>query len=134
MTDLIFCTDCETNVNELAWNDHCREVHDVEPLGCDLRHEPPYDFAWCETHDETFPLGQTCRWRVRELQAQDVDMSWFQQGLQVQALVGDEDCTAVWTGELISEYDGHWAIAGWGMIHNRGDRCSLLSVELLPSE
>ncbi len=28
---------------------------------CDMRYEPPFDFAWCETHDETFPLGQVCR-------------------------------------------------------------------------
>lgn len=27
---------------------------------CDMRHQPPMDFAWCETHDETFPLGGIC--------------------------------------------------------------------------
>jgi len=27
---------------------------------CDMRHEPPFDFAWCETHDSTFPLGGVC--------------------------------------------------------------------------
>jgi hypothetical protein len=27
---------------------------------CNMLHEPPMDFAWCETHDETFPLGAVC--------------------------------------------------------------------------
>lgn len=27
---------------------------------CDMRSGEPYDFAWCETHDSTFPLGDTC--------------------------------------------------------------------------
>jgi hypothetical protein len=27
---------------------------------CNMRHQPPMDFAYCETHDETFPLGGIC--------------------------------------------------------------------------
>ena len=27
---------------------------------CRMFMQEPYPFAWCETHDETFPLGQTC--------------------------------------------------------------------------
>jgi hypothetical protein len=27
---------------------------------CDMRYTPPMDFAYCETHDETFPLGAVC--------------------------------------------------------------------------
>lgn len=27
---------------------------------CEMYHEPPFDFACCETHDETFPLGGVC--------------------------------------------------------------------------
>jgi hypothetical protein len=27
---------------------------------CDMRVEDPFPFAWCETHDETFPLGGIC--------------------------------------------------------------------------
>ena len=34
---------------------------------CDMRHRPPFDFAWCETHDKTFPLGGICPERRREL-------------------------------------------------------------------
>ena len=29
-------------------------------LPCDEKHEPPYDFAYCETHDRTFALGDHC--------------------------------------------------------------------------
>ena len=28
---------------------------------CAMFHEPPFDFAWCETHDETFALGDVCK-------------------------------------------------------------------------
>lgn len=27
---------------------------------CDMRQQAPFDFAWCDTHDETFPLGAVC--------------------------------------------------------------------------
>lgn len=27
---------------------------------CEMVQEEPFDFAWCETHDETFPLGEVC--------------------------------------------------------------------------
>lgn len=27
---------------------------------CDMVHTEPYDFAWCGTHDETFPVGGRC--------------------------------------------------------------------------
>lgn len=42
------------------------------PQECDIQHEAPYDFAWCETHDTTFALGTTCkfngRWELDVLQ------------------------------------------------------------------
>lgn len=28
---------------------------------CDMRCGEPYDFAWCVTHDTTFPLGEVCQ-------------------------------------------------------------------------
>ena len=37
-----------------------------EPSPCVMTHTPPFDFAQCETHDETFPLGGTCRFQGRE--------------------------------------------------------------------
>ncbi|WP_313281037.1 zinc finger domain-containing protein [Timonella senegalensis] len=27
---------------------------------CNVTHEEPYDFQWCETHDRTFPLDGAC--------------------------------------------------------------------------
>lgn len=32
------------------------------PDPCQMRHQPPMDFAYCETHDTTFPLGSVCEW------------------------------------------------------------------------
>lgn len=32
------------------------------PDPCVMTHTPPFDFAQCETHDETFPLGDSCKW------------------------------------------------------------------------
>lgn len=34
------------------------------PLECDLRQQEPFDFAWCVTHDRTFPLGGDCPQRA----------------------------------------------------------------------
>lgn len=38
------------------------EWEEIEGLPCDMRHEQPFDFAWCETHDSTFALGDVCRY------------------------------------------------------------------------
>lgn len=43
---------------------------------CDMRHGEPYDFAWCETHDTTFPLGEACKFNGRvmwEVYAEEAD-------------------------------------------------------------
>ena len=44
-------------------------MSDEHPLGadsdthpCRMREQYPYDFAWCETHDETFAIGSVCRY------------------------------------------------------------------------
>ena len=42
------------------------EVDQLRPAPCNMTHTPPMDFAQCETHDETFPLGSTCRFHGRE--------------------------------------------------------------------
>ena len=39
---------------------------EVTPAPCVMTHTPPFDFAQCETHDETFPLGGACRFQGRE--------------------------------------------------------------------
>src|SRR5699024_8958575 len=38
----------------------------LAPAPCVMKHTEPYDFAWCETHDTTFPLGGTCRFDGRD--------------------------------------------------------------------
>lgn len=40
---------------------------DPTPAVCVTSHQPPYDFAWCEAHDETFPLGGSCRFSGRQM-------------------------------------------------------------------
>lgn len=42
---------------------------DVDAI-CEMRQQYPYDFAWCETHDETFPLGGVCRYYQPETSPQ----------------------------------------------------------------
>ena len=37
-----------------------------KPAPCVMTHTPPFDFAQCETHDETFPLGGACKWHGKE--------------------------------------------------------------------
>lgn len=32
------------------------------PSACDMLHQPPFDFAHCQTHDTTFALGDKCEW------------------------------------------------------------------------
>ena len=34
----------------------------AEAAPCAMLHQPPMDFAFCETHDDTFPLGGVCRY------------------------------------------------------------------------
>jgi hypothetical protein len=48
----------------------------LAPTPCDMRHQPPMDFAWCETHDTTFPLGERCKFDGRhawEVYADEAD-------------------------------------------------------------
>ena len=37
-----------------------------KPAPCVMTHTPPFNFAQCETHDETFPLGGACKWHGKE--------------------------------------------------------------------
>lgn len=37
-----------------------------KPDPCVMTHTPPFDFAQCETHDETFPLSGVCKWYGKE--------------------------------------------------------------------
>ncbi|WP_016695010.1 hypothetical protein [Rhodococcus rhodochrous] len=42
-------------------------IDDPRQAPCVMTHTPPSDFAQCETHDETFPLGETCRFHERDM-------------------------------------------------------------------
>jgi hypothetical protein len=42
------------------------EKDTTEPAPCRMTHTPPFDFAQCETHDTTFPLGDTCKFDGRD--------------------------------------------------------------------
>lgn len=42
------------------------EAEQGKPDPCVMTHTPPFDFAQCETHDETFPLGGSCKWHGKE--------------------------------------------------------------------
>ena len=61
------------HVNEQNRFDRWLAAHDAEvraeadkPAPCVMAHTPPFDFAQCETHDETFPLGGACKWHDKE--------------------------------------------------------------------
>ncbi|MEJ7648582.1 MAG: hypothetical protein WKF57_05945 [Nakamurella sp.] len=65
--------------------EHLRDHSDI-PGPCKVTHTPPFDFAQCETHDETFALGSICKWHGAQsisevLQAEADD----QRGLKVRA-------------------------------------------------
>lgn len=36
---------------------------EIEAMPCDMYHEPPFDFAYCERHDTTFALGDVCKYQ-----------------------------------------------------------------------
>jgi hypothetical protein len=56
-------------INEGEWTGWTvKEVQEVIDAPCDLRRQEPFDFAWCETHDETFALGNTCHFKEETTQ------------------------------------------------------------------
>lgn len=55
------------------------------PAPCMMSHQEPYDFAWCETHDTTFPLGDKCKFDGREPWQVYADEADEQRGLKVRA-------------------------------------------------
>lgn len=58
-------------VELLAEVDRLRAGRDDDtPDPCDMKHTPPMDFAFCETHDTTFPLGAVCKWHGKASIAQ----------------------------------------------------------------
>lgn len=49
-----------------------KQIAEIEAMPCDMYHEPPYDFAWCERHDTTFPLGDVCRYQKQNQHIADL--------------------------------------------------------------
>jgi hypothetical protein len=41
------------------------EIEEIEALPCQMFHEQPFDFAYCETHDTTFALGDVCKYHKK---------------------------------------------------------------------
>lgn len=60
---------------------------------CVMTYTPPMDFAQCETHDETFPLGETCRFDGRDMVEVLFEAVDEQRGRAVRALMELEDST-----------------------------------------
>ncbi|AMS02457.1 hypothetical protein SEA_LORDFARQUAAD_58 [Gordonia phage LordFarquaad] len=56
-----------------------------EPAPCDMKQGAPYDFAWCETHDTTFALGEKCKFDGREPWEVFADEANEQRQLKVRA-------------------------------------------------
>ena len=52
---------------------------------CQMFHEEPFDFAWCETHDTTFALGDACKFQGREMWEVYAEEAQEQRGLKVRA-------------------------------------------------
>lgn len=64
---------------------HAVQDQVLTPDACEMRQGEPYDFAWCQTHDTTFPLGGTCRYDGRDpLQVVEQE-AMEQRGLKVAA-------------------------------------------------
>lgn len=52
---------------------------------CDMKHQPPMDFAFCETHDTTFALGDRCKFYGREMWEVFAEEANEQRGFKVRA-------------------------------------------------
>jgi hypothetical protein len=47
----------------IDWEDLTPEQQrEILNAPCEMYHTPPMDFAFCETHDTTFALGDKCRY------------------------------------------------------------------------
>lgn len=69
------------------------EVTRLSPAPCDMRHQEPYDFAFCLTHDSTFALGERCKYDGRDPFDVAADEASEQRGLKVRAEIEVERLT-----------------------------------------
>lgn len=73
------------------------------PQVCTMTHTPPFDFAQCETHDETFPLGGVCRFQGRhtwEVFADEADEQRQRAVMAEMALDAKDETIAHLTAQL----------------------------------
>lgn len=95
--------------------------HVDKPAPCVMTHTPPFDFAQCETHDETFPLGGACKWDGKESIAQVLeDEADEQRARAVHAeheleMLRAEQGETEWEVEhgLLVKIGGNWAETEW---------------------
>lgn len=57
----------------------------AEQSTCRMSQQGPYDFAWCDTHDTTFPLGSVCKFHGKDPLDVLQDEADEQRGLKVRA-------------------------------------------------
>lgn len=70
------------------------------PAGCRMTYTEPFDFAQCETHDTTFPLGDTCKFEGRD----EVDVLLEELDVQRSRAVRAETRLARAPQEMVREF------------------------------
>lgn len=85
------------------------------PAPCVMTHTPPFDFAQCETHDETFPLGGTCRFDGRDMIEVLFEAEYEQRGRAVRAELERDRAEAALARvqALVDEADSKGCASGW---------------------
>lgn len=85
-------------------------------------HTPPYDFAHCNTHDTTFPIGSNCEWHgvtsVREHLEATID------SLRGRAVSAEQERDALLqihaeSGPWVDRQGDVWNLGNDGLLHTR---------------
>lgn len=91
-------------------------------LRCDLRHEEPFDFAQCQTHDVTFPLGKDCPYSGKSV----VDyLEDAQSAQRYRAVVAEEKLEEL--QDMDTEYSGNHALSDRQVLDDDDEPFSSLS-------
>lgn len=82
---------------------------------CEMTYTSPFDFAQCETHDTTFPLGGTCKFNGRVIED-----------------VLDDEADEQRARAVLAEHQAHQnVVETWhtlARLHPRGDDCDTCQV------
>ena len=88
-----------------------------KPDPCEMTYTSPFDFAQCETHDTTFPLGGVCKWHGKNsIAAVLQDEADEQRGLKVRAEA--ERDAALAAVERVRA-----VLSAWEMVQARNREC-----------